>query len=161
MVALNRRRLAIYLNDHMAAATGTVELARRAAGSNRGTHFGELLAELQSEIEEDRAALSAIMSRLGIGTNRARQALAWGAEKLGRLKLNGQLTGYSPLSRLEEIEILALGVTSKLQLWEAVRHGAPDAAPEAELTELIERARSQRERLDRVRLEAADEALSD
>jgi len=158
---MNRRRLAIYLNDHMAAATGAVELARRAANSNRGTPYGEALAELRTEIAEDRAALAAIMTQLGIRIDRARTTLAWGVEKLGRLKLNGQLTGYSPLSRLEEIEILELGVTGKLLLWQALRRAAPASIPESELQRLIERARSQRDRFERQRLKAAGEALAE
>ena len=94
---MSRRRLAIYLNDHMAASTGAVELVRRAAAANRGNHYGDTLAELRIEIEEDRDGLASIMDRLGIGVDRARKALGWSAEKLGRLKLNGQPTGYSPL----------------------------------------------------------------
>ena len=70
---------------------------RRAAAANRGTHYGDTLAELRIEIEEDRDGLASIMDRLGIGVDRARKALGWSAEKLGRLKLNGQPTGYSPL----------------------------------------------------------------
>jgi hypothetical protein len=158
-VAVNRRRLSIYLNDHMAASTGAVELVRRAASSNRGTHYGDTLAELRTEIEEDREALIAIMGRLGVGVDQARNALGWVAEKVGRLKLNGQLTGYSPLSRLEELEILELGVTGKLLLWESLgRAGAGDVS-EAELARLADRARAQRERLERLRLDAAAEAL--
>ena len=38
----------------------------------------------------------------------------------GRLKPNGQLTGYSPLSRLVELEGLSLGITGKLGLWRAL-----------------------------------------
>jgi hypothetical protein len=59
---MNRRLLAIYLNDHMAASTGAVELVRRVAASNRGTSHGEMLAELKTEIEQDRAALASIAS---------------------------------------------------------------------------------------------------
>jgi len=153
-------RLAIYLNDHMAAATGGVELVRRVAQSNRDTPYGEALAELHGEIEEDREALRAIMDRLGIGVDRARTVLAWGAEKVGRLKLNGQLTGYSPLSRLEELEILVLGVTGKLLLWQALQQIELPELPAGELDGLIDRARSQRERLERLRLGAAGEAIS-
>jgi hypothetical protein len=158
---MSGRRFAIYLNDHMAAATGAVELAGRAARSNRGTPYGQVLAELRDEIAEDRAALEAMMSRLGVGIDRPRAALAWGIEKLGRLKLNGQLTGYSPLSRLEEIEILELGVSGKLLLWQALRRAAPSGVPESELQRLIKRARSQRDRLERQRLKAAIEALAE
>ena len=157
---MNRRHLAIYLNDHMAAATGGVELVRRAAGSNRGTSYGDTLAELRTEIEEDRAALASIMDRLGVRTDEVRKAIAWGAEKLGRLKLNGQVTGYSPLSRLEELEILELGVTGKWLLWEALLRNPPTGISEPELAQLAERARSQRERLEDLRLRAADEVLN-
>jgi hypothetical protein len=152
-------RLAIYLSDHYAASVGAVELARRAARSNRGTSYGELLSALADEIEEDRQALQLIMRRLGIEPDRTKAALAWGAEKLGRLKPNGQLTGYSPLSRLEELEILALGVHGKLALWQALERSTIHGVPEAELQTLIKRARSQRRRLELKRLEAAAEAL--
>jgi len=157
VVALSK--LAIYLNDHHAASVGAVALARRAAESNRGTRYGEVLAELAAEIEEDRQALRLIMQRLGIRVDPAKAAAAWSAEKLGRLKLNGQLTGYSPLSRLEELEILSLGVEGKLGMWQALRHAAGHGIPEAELEPLIKRARSQRRRLERQRLDAAVEAL--
>jgi hypothetical protein len=152
-------RLGIYLNDHLAASIGAGELIKRVAASNRGTAYGEALASLRTEIEEDRRTLVAIMRRLGIRPDRTKTAAAWGAEKLGRLKLNGQLTGYSPLSRLEELEILELGVTGKLLLWQGLRGGAP-ALDEAELEELIKRAQSQRRRLERLRLEAAADALA-
>jgi hypothetical protein len=158
---VHRRLLAIYLNDHMAAATGAMELVRRAAASNRGTPYGAALAQLRIEIEEDRAALASIMDRLGVRIDRARTAVAWSAEKLGRLKLNGQLTGYSPLSRLEEIEILELGVTGKLLLWEALGRALPPGVSGDELSALADRARDQRRRLEPIRLEAASDALGE
>ena len=159
MVAVNRRLLATYLNDHMAASTAAVELARRTASSNRGTAYGETLEALKREIEDDRRALGQIMHRAGVGLDRAKSAAAWTGEKLGRLKLNGQLTGYSPLSRLEELEILELGVTGKLLLWQTLLETKAAGVSEGELEELSERARSQRERLERLRLDAAGEAL--
>jgi hypothetical protein len=152
-------RLGIYLNDHLAALTGAVELVKRVAASNRGTAYGEALAGLRTELEEDRRTLVAMMRRLGVGQDRTKAAAAWSAEKLGRLKLNGQLTGYSPLSRLEELEILELGVTGQLLLWQGLRRSSP-ALDEAELEALIERAQSQRRRLERLRLDAAAEALA-
>src|SRR3954451_8345332 len=38
--------LPIYLNDHLAASTLGRDLARRAAGSNQGTEFGDFLTDL-------------------------------------------------------------------------------------------------------------------
>jgi hypothetical protein len=156
---MNRRLLATYLNDHMAASTAAVELAGRVASSNRGTPYGETLAELKREIEDDRRALAQIMQRAGVGVDRVKSAAAWTGEKLGRLKLNGQLTGYSPLSRLEELEILELGVTGKLLLWQSLLETKAAGITDRELEELSERARSQRERFERLRLDAAAEAL--
>ena len=154
---MSRRLLATYLNDHYAASVGAVELSRRVAGANRDTTYGPALAELSVEIEQDRRTLASIMERLGIRCDPVKPALAWSAEKLGRLKLNGQLTGYSPLSRLEELEILELGVTGKLLLWESLER--TEVAPE-EIEQLIERARAQRERLETLRREATAEALT-
>lgn len=109
--------LAIYLNDHLAGATLGRELSRRSASSNRGTPYGSFLSALAQEISEDRESLLAIMNALDVRLDRLKAAAAWGGEKLGRLKLNGQLRGYSPLSRIVELEGLLLGVHGKQGLW--------------------------------------------
>lgn len=155
-------RLSIYLNDHLAGATVGVELARRVAASNRSTGYGPVLGELAEEIERDREALVEIMKRLSIGRDRLKLLASWGAEKAGRLKLNGQFVGYSSLSRLEELEVLSLGVEGKLALWLALRrtHEADPRLRGIEWDELVDRARSQRRRLERQRRRAADEALA-
>jgi hypothetical protein len=43
---VNRRLLAIYLNDHLAGATIGVELALRAARENTGSELGDFLGEV-------------------------------------------------------------------------------------------------------------------
>ena len=154
------QRLSIYLNDHLAAAIAAGELARRSAGSNRGTPVGAELERLVGEIEEDRRALQDIMRELDVEVDQKKAAAGWMAEKLGRLKLNGSWLSYSPLSRLEELEILTLGVDGKLLLWEALAREPELAAhPGHDLDALIRRARTQRRRLNRHRLEAAEAAL--
>jgi len=141
--------LAIYLNDHLAGAVAAVELARRVD-----------LGTLADEIEEDRRALLDIMARLDIGQDRLKVAASWAAEKVGRLKLNGELLRSSPLSRLEELEVLGLGVEGKLALWRTLRQELADDLQGVDLDALITRARSQRRRIERLRLEAARSALS-
>lgn len=155
-------RLSIYLNDHLAGATVGVELARRAAGSNRSTDYGPVLSELAEEVERDREALVEVMERLDVDRDRLKLLASWGAEKVGRLKLNGQLRGYSPLSRLVELEALSLGVEGKLALWLSLSrtHGADPRLSGMELDALIDRARSQRRLLERQRRRAVDEALT-
>jgi len=154
-------RLSTYLNDHLAGSTAGVNLARRAAESNEGMSYGPVLATLAAEIQEDRQSLLDVMERLSVGQDRLKLALAWGAEKAGRLKLNGELRGYSPLSRLEELEALSLGVEGKLGLWRTLQRtrGSDPRLSGVDLDELVRRARSQRRRLENQRARAADEAL--
>jgi hypothetical protein len=137
--------LSIYLNDHLAGATVGIQLARRLRESNRDEpSFGEPLAEVCAEIETDRATLTETMQRLGIRRGSVKPAAAWLGEKLGRLKPNGQLTGYSPLSRVVELELLLIGITGKLRMWQTVdqSRGEDVAIDFARLAERAERQRS-------------------
>jgi hypothetical protein len=120
--------LRIYLQDHLAACTGAVELAQRAYGSNRGSEFGPGLAAVREQLSDDRDAMLDAMRRLGFERDRMKEGAAWAAEKAGRLKLNGRLRGYSPLSRVVELEGLALLLLGQRQMWDAVaRATAGDA----------------------------------
>jgi hypothetical protein len=156
------RLLAIYLNDHLAGATGAVELARRARAANRGTAFEAPLERIAAELDEDRAALVDVMRRLGVTRDPVKEWAAWLAEKGGRLKLNGRLASYSPLSRVLELEVLALGVEGKRALWRALARVAADDARLAgvDLAALGRRADAQRRLLDGERLRAAELAFS-
>ena len=151
--------LAIYLNDHHAGSTAGLELARRARGSNEGTELGEFLGRLVVEIEEDREALERIMDRLEVRRDPLKQGFGWAAEKVGRLKLNGQILGYSPLSRLVELEGLHLGISTKLSMWEILRSTHASELEQFDLDGLVERAHRQLEQLEPMRLEAARTAL--
>jgi hypothetical protein len=116
---MERRLLAIYLVDHHAGATAGIELARRAARSNRGSATGTVLARLAEEIAEDRRTLERLMRLLNVKPSPVKVVLARAAELGGRLKPNGRLVGYSPLSRVVELEALSLGIIGKLKLWQA------------------------------------------
>jgi hypothetical protein len=153
--------LATYLNDHLAGATAGRELARRAAAGNRGSAYAEPLQRLAVEIDEDRSSLIAIMRALDVGVDPLKVAGGWTAEKLGRLKLNGRLIGYSPLSRLLELEVLALGVQGKLSMWTALKLvlGGDPRLSAFDLDALCARARRQLEELETQRGPAALEAL--
>ena len=157
---MSRKLLAIYLNDHLAGATVGVELVRRAAGANQGTPLGETLEQLAAEIAEDRESLKRAMSDLDVGEDRIKVAAGWTAEKVGRLKLNGRLIGYSPLSRLVELEGLHLGISGKLELWRMLKQTAEARLRGVDLDELIKRAESQRRRLAPYRKAAAEQAIS-
>lgn len=160
MSAKPDKLLAIYLNDHLTGAAIGVELARRLRASNEDEpEFGAPLATICAEIEADRQTLERLMDQLGVRRDRLKPAGGWLAEKLGRLKLNGQLRGYSPLSRVVELEGLAMGIAGKLQLWRALersRNGIEGFDFEA----LAARAADQRDRLEQLRLAAATRAFS-
>jgi hypothetical protein len=153
--------LGIYLNDHLAGSTVGRELSRRAQASNHGTRYEPFLNQLAREIDEDRRSLLAIMAAVGVRVDRLKTAVAWGGEKFGRLKLNGQLRGYSPLSRVVELEGLALGVHGKRLLWIALGELAGDrpGLDVEELRALRQRADSQLERLEAHRIDATAEAF--
>lgn len=154
------RALSIYLTDHFAGATAGVELARRTRSSNRdSSEFGEPLARVCAEIEADRETLRRVMERLDVGPGTVKPTAAWLAEKLGRLKLNGQLLGYSPLSRLIELEGLSIGIAGKSCLWRALKVSLGAEWEGFDFDQLYERAERQRETVEELRRIAAAEAL--
>ena len=154
--------LSTYLNDHLGGATMGTELAQRTLEANRGTRYEELLQGLAEEIAQDRETLKGIMARLEISESRLKVAGGWTAEKLGRLKPNNRLTGYSPLSRLLELEALSGGVHVKLSMWQVLGALADGdgALDQDELSVLAQRAQAQLEVLERLRLDAGREAFA-
>lgn len=158
-----RDLLAIYLNDHLAGATVGRAVSSRTASSNASNQtYHSALSELAEEIAEDRESLVAIMTELDIGVDRLKQLAAWGAEKAGRLKLNGRLLSYSPLSRVDELELLALGVTGKLALWRSLTFLSPrEPRLDAQrLGTLTARGERQLEAIETCRQAAVIEAIS-
>jgi hypothetical protein len=154
--------LSIYLNDHLAGATGGVELARRAASAQRDSTHGPELARLATEIAEDRESLLEVMEALDVTVQHYKVGAGWLLEKVGRLKPNGAWVSRAPLSSLVELEGLLLGVTGKGALWRTLRVEAesdPRLDP-AELDRLLVRADDQWERIEAMRLQTGVEVLS-
>ncbi|BFV60949.1 hypothetical protein KCMC57_up60530 [Kitasatospora sp. CMC57] len=116
-----RRWLAVYLNDHLAGATGGLALCRRAARAYPTQDAGVELRRLAAEISEDRETLVGLIRELGLPVRRYKIAAGWLAERAGRLKSNGRLARRSPLSDLLELEALLLGMRGKTLLWQTLR----------------------------------------
>ena len=159
---MKEKYLRIYMQDHLAGSTAGLELARRTRGANEGTEYGPPLARIADEIEADRRMLQGIMEDLGFGGDRLKNIGAWTLEKAGRLKLNGELTGYSPLSRVVELEGLLTGITGKKGLWNALLEVAPsEPRLDAALLERLKgRAEEQRATVEQLRENAAREAFA-
>ena len=100
------------------------------------------------EIKEDRATLKLVIDRLGFSQGRVKPAGAWVAEKLGRLKPNGRLHGYSPLSRVLELEGLLIGITGKMALWKALAELEGVKRLGIDFAQLGDRASAQRSAVD-------------
>ncbi len=158
---MSGRLLGIYLNDHLAGASGGAALARRARDNDRDGSTGTPLARVCAEIEADRETLIEVMDELGVRRDPVKPVIAWLAEKLGRLKPNGRVRGYSPLSRLVELEMLHLGIAGKRDLWAALDATLGQRLSRFDLPRLIARADGQRQEIEGLRRAAAAAAFAE
>jgi hypothetical protein len=124
--------------------------------------MGDALARVSTGIAEDVETFQQIMHRLGIGINPVKIGLAVAAERLGRLKPNGRMSGYSPLSRFLELDVLAMGIDGKKLLWTTLRDlaGLGSRLPDIDFNHLIERADQQRADLEPFRARAGINAFT-
>jgi len=155
--------LGVYLNDHLAGATAGLQLARRMTGSAEpGSESTTVRKGLVSEIAADRSALIKIMTSLGIKIRGYKMFAAWAGEKAGRLKFNGRLLSRSPLSDLEETEMLRLGVEGKAAGWRTLRAVAEHDSKldTGQLDELLARAARQSDELESLRVRIAAQVLA-
>jgi len=100
------------------------------------------------------------MEAVGAKRDPFKARLAWVGEKVGRLKLNGQLTGQSPLSRVIELEGLELGITGKVSLWRALSELQDTRLAAFGFESLADRARRQSAELEPHRVAAGREAFA-
>ena len=147
---MNPRMVRIYLQDHHAASTGGVALARRALGPSH---------PLTGQIARDRAALERVMRHLGVTPSSLKVGTVRVAEVVGRLKLNGRIFERSPLSSVVELETLVVGVRGKEALWTALQR-AGITVEDVDLEALIESARAQGAELEALRLSAVARAFA-
>lgn len=73
------------------------------------------------QIAADEVALDRAMKFLDVHGGLIKRVFAALIQVVGQLKINGQLVGYSPLSRVVEIETLMSGIVAKRRLWASLR----------------------------------------
>jgi len=153
----NVELLGIYCNDHLAAATGGIELVSRMLGRHRGGPREARLEELLEELREERGVLASSMAALGLPIRQYKQVASWIGEKLSRAKLNGYVLSRSPLSDLVEFEFIATAVLAKRAGFESLRALAEvDPRLDAEALErMVNQADKQHKWLADVRREVA------
>ena len=99
---------------------------------------------------------------MNVSRNPIKQATGWMAEKAGRLKFSGLLSGEPEHGAFMALESLTLGVEGKACVWRALKAVAGEYQPLAEmdLDHLISRAEAQHDTLERERLAAGRRALA-
>ena len=108
-----------YLNDHLAGAAAAIRLAERCRAREPQSELGRVLQALLIEIEEDRDVLQRVIKALGGSANPVKRASAVGMERLGSLRMSLPVLGpgSGEAARLEEFEVLSLGIQGKRMLW--------------------------------------------
>lgn len=140
-------QLTIFLRNHEAAARAGLDLARRAARSQRRRPWGDELSALALEAEEDLTALRRILRRLDVRPDPVLGTALRLGERAGRLKPNGHFVRRAPLSDLVEVEGLLSALALKEAGWRALAAAGVAVEGEPDLAGLTARVDAQRERL--------------
>ena len=153
-----------YLNDHLAGAAAAVRLAERCRAREPLSEIGRVLQGLLIEIEEDRGVLQRVIKSFGGSASPVKRASAVGMERLGSLRMALPVLGPGSggAARLEELEVLSLGIEGKRMLWKVLGTLASSDGRLVgfDFAGLERRAESQRRRLEPSRLELASAALA-
>lgn len=152
-----------YLNDHLAGAAAALQHVDRMHSREPESELGHVLDALRTEIDEDREVLERVIVALGGSRNPVKRAGALGAEMLASLRMQMPVlgAGSTAATRLEEVEVLSLGIEGKRLLWAALGElaGSDPRLAAFDFAALERRAEDQRNRLERFRLRFASEAL--
>jgi len=151
--------LDVYLNDHLAGATAGLNLAQMAAEEHQQDEHGPFFAEIASEIKEDYGKLERLIEELGTDKSAGKNAVAEIGSKFMAPKFKG---GDDALNAFVTLETLSIGIEGKLCMWKALKRveNAYPTLAKFGLDELVQRAESQRGRLESQRLEIAPQALA-
>jgi hypothetical protein len=109
-----------YLRDHLAGARAALDLLEYLREEAPEPEVQELAGQLHAEISEERAWLEGLAKAVGGSTNPLKEAAAWLAERVSRLKLGREGEGEGGLALFEAVETLALALQGKLALARAL-----------------------------------------
>ncbi|MEO7912387.1 MAG: hypothetical protein ABIV47_22300 [Roseiflexaceae bacterium] len=155
------KHLAIYLNDHLAGATGALELLTHLAEAHADTQIGDILTSLHAEIDAERQELEQLIDRLDITVSAPRKLGAWLGEKLAYAKLQLDDKAAGAMRLFEGLEALAIGIQGKRGLW-SVLGVVSERLPELQgidYQQLVLRSEDQHRRVELMRLAAAKQAF--
>ena len=154
------KELDSYLNDHLAGSVSALELLEHWVRVHDGEQLADFFRDIKAEIRQDQEKLREVMYSLGIEESNVRQAGAWAAEKVGRVRL--MIAGDEPRSvgLMLTLEGLIMGVTGKKLMWRALAAANLPQLNGYHFEEVQRRAEQQIERLEAERMRAAPEAFA-
>ena len=155
------KKLDSYLNDHLAGSVSALELIAHWTHLHKDKPLGVFFSQIDTEIRADQSVLRNLMHRLGVEESSLRQAGAWAAEKVSRVRLMIAGSEQGSLGLVLSLEGLIMGIVGKKLLWRSLA-----AANLAELNgydfrELERRAEQQIDRIETERIRAAQLLLTD
>jgi hypothetical protein len=154
--------LSIYLNDHLAGATGAVELLDYLVDDDPQFLPPGVAQRLRDDISTDRRTLLKFMVRVGISVSAVRRAGGWLSERLALLKVRIDDPADGALRHLELLEVLSLGIEGKRAMWIALQAAvlSQPALTGLDFTELLRRADDQHAEVEQYRRAAAVAAFA-
>ena len=152
------RWLAIYLQNHEAAASAGTDLFARMSRSQRDRPWGPAVVDVAEEVAQDLRTLRGLLRSSGVRPDTVSSLALRAGERVGRLKPNGRLVRRSPLSDLVEVEAGLDAVQAKAAGWAALRVAYRSDRP-IDLDELTRRADDQIARMRSVHARVAAAVL--
>jgi hypothetical protein len=155
---MDRERLGIYLNDHLAGAAAALQLLERLESAEAEPRFGTDMRGDHPDDAADRRVLESLIARIGAEPSAAKQIAGRIAERFSRLKIGSD---SGPFPRFESLEMLALGILGKKALWRALASLDEAGLGTIDFAALEARADEQFARVERERLRLAPFAFCD
>ena len=148
------------MNDHLAGSMSALELLEHWVRVHDGEQLVDFFRDIKAEVRQDQEKLREVMHSLGIEESNVRQAGAWAAEKVGRVRL--MIAGDEPRSvgLMLTLEGLIMGVTGKKLMWRALAAANLPQVNGYHFEEVQRRAEQQIERLEAERMRVAPEAFA-
>lgn len=114
-----RQALIAYLRDHLSGSDMAIRVVHRLGSTHQGTADGTLFRRLSKELDEDRAIVRSLLTRLG-ASGRSMKRVASHASGAALSVTAGGAPG--DLSLLRTLEALSIGVQGKRCLWRALQN---------------------------------------